>query len=299
MKFSIFGEKANLMKRTKKVTRLTSACIAFLGVFAIGCSSDDSGTELTNPEGQDFTLQFELSPAAQGGKSANLLPPPVPSISIEGSNGTLVIEDLRFILEDIKLEQPDSECEDSSNPEETDCEELEMGPFFVNMPLNGNPLDLGTTVVANGLYDELEFEIDNLDSDDPDDTNDATLLAQIQNEFPNWPTNASMLISGHFTSTDGITTDFSTYAEAEVEIELNFNPALEITPESLSNMATVNIDPTSWFLQADGSVTDLSLFDYAATGEIMEFSQEIEDGFVSVDSDDENDSDDDDNDIDP
>ncbi|HET8837745.1 MAG TPA: hypothetical protein VFM82_01995 [Flavobacteriaceae bacterium] len=292
------------MIRTKNLTRLTSACVAFLGIMAVGCSSDDSGTELTNPEGQNLTLQFQLSPGAQGGKSTNLLPPPVPSINIEGSNGTLVIEDIRFILEDIKLEQPDSECEDSGDPEDTDCEELEMGPFFVDMPLNGNPLDLGTTVVADGLYDELEFEIDNLDSDDPEDTNDATLLAQIQNEFPNWPNEASMLISGHFTSTDGVTTDFSTYAEAEVEIELNFNPALEITPESLNNMATVNIDPANWFLQTDGSVTDLSLYDYAATGEILEFSQEIEDGFESVESDDDhdsgdNDDDDDDNDDNP
>ena len=40
--------------------------------------------------------------------------------------------------------------------------------------------------------------------------------------------------------------------------------------------------PVTWFVRADGSVLPLHLYDWDATGELLEFELEMEDGFTEV-----------------
>ena len=48
---------------------------------------------------------------------------------------------------------------------------------------------------------------------------------------------------------------------------------------------TVRLDPAAWFSQGDGSVIDLSQFDYATTSQLLDFAVEIENGFAEVEID--------------
>ncbi len=140
--------------------------------------------------------------------------------------------------------------------------------------------------IPAGLYDELEFEVEDLevDADDPEDAADAALiealLKAIRDTFPDWPAEASMLVVGSYTPAPGggTPTSFSTYFEAEIEVEFDLVPPLEIT-ESAGGSVVVDVSPDRWFIQADGSVLDLSAFDFTTTGQIVEFELEIEDGF--------------------
>lgn len=59
-------------------------------------------------------------------------------------------------------------------------------------------------------------------------------------------------------------------------------------------MLRVHIDPASWFLLNDGTVINLSEYDYESTGQTLEFKTKIENGFKSVESDDNEDENDDD-----
>ena len=47
------------------------------------------------------------------------------------------------------------------------------------------------------------------------------------------------------------------------------------------------IDPAVWFVNDDGTVDDLSAFDYDTTGELFEFEAKFEDGFTKIELDDD------------
>ncbi|MDX1741260.1 MAG: hypothetical protein R3178_08210, partial [Rhodothermales bacterium] len=72
---------------------------------------------------------------------------------------------------------------------------------------------------------------------------------------------------------------FTKYAEAEIEIELDFNPP--ITIDSGSADITVVVDPSEWLAAPDGSVLDLSTVE-----DLFEFEVEIENGFKEIEFDD-------------
>ena len=61
-------------------------------------------------------------------------------------------------------------------------------------------------------------------------------------------------------------------------MEFDLDPPLDIT-DTAGGSVVVEVSPDRWFIQADGSVLDLSAFDFTTTGQIVEFELEIEDGF--------------------
>lgn len=50
---------------------------------------------------------------------------------------------------------------------------------------------------------------------------------------------------------------------------------------------TVFVDPAIWFVNEDGTVNDLSPYDYDATGEVFAFEAEFENGFTIIELDDD------------
>ncbi|WP_176466247.1 hypothetical protein [Aliifodinibius salipaludis] len=177
------------------------------------------------------------------------------SLLIEGTNGTLQIDDIRFIVAEFELDP--SEADDNS----TELEEFESEPFFVDLPFVDEALSLANNQIQAGLYDELEFEVENLDFEDEEEGEDEehqTLADSIRSEFADWPNEASMVIVGTFTPTDGDPQSFTVFAEAEIEIEREFNPPLEVTENNIQQVVSVRINPTTWFKQSDGSVIDLT-----------------------------------------
>ncbi len=90
-----------------------------------------------------------------------------------------------------------------------------------------------------------------------------------------------MLVIGSFTPTGGAPVSFATYFEAEIEIEIEFEPPLDLTADPEATV-TVVVDPALWFTQPDGTVLDLSQFE----GELVEFEAEFENGIAEIEFDD-------------
>lgn len=264
-------------------TRIAS--ITILAGLTFTACKPNSGSEMTS-----VTLQFNTisnsTPKIAAKSSQNN-----DTLRIEGSNGTLIIDDIRFIVEDFELQRSSGECE--GLPNEDDCEEFEADPFFVDLPLTADSISLGNSLIEPGLYDELEFETDDLDVSEEEDPVEQQqkqdLINAVRAVYPDWPTSASMVITGSFVSSQGDTTQFKTYAEAEIEIELEFNPPLEITENSVSKLLKLNINPVDWFLRPDNTILDLSQYDYETTQELLEFELEIENSLKSIEVEDDDD----------
>lgn len=62
-------------------------------------------------------------------------------------------------------------------------------------------------------------------------------------------------------------------------MELNLSPPLVVEEDGTSRSLVVALSPALWFVQADGSLMDLSQFDYTATSQLIDFDLEIERGF--------------------
>ena len=281
------------------------ALCLFLAFGLVGC---DSGTG----PGDESTVSILFR--ARSASPAGSLAPAVEDVStttsssaaltIAGSNGTLTIDDIRFIVAEFELERADADdaCdgvrgalvarddddddddEDDDDDDRDDCEEFETPPQFVTLSLDGEAVPSVVQPVPTGLYEELEFAIEDLDFDDDDgDRSDLEQLRQaILAEVPDWPEDASLLVAGSFTPAGGSPTDFRVFFEAEIEIEIEFPPpGLDLTADA-DPTVTVIVDPALWFGRPDGTVLDLSQFD----GHLVEFEFEMEHGFPEIEFDD-------------
>lgn len=230
----------------------------------------DDTTEPDTPA--NVEVAFALADSADGGP-----------LVVTGTNGTLTITDIRFIVNEFELEREVDACNSfdaGTDDEDDDCEKFEGGPSFVRLLLDGEASTVVSQQVPPGRYSELSFEIEDLE-DDRDDEHAAeiqALLAQVRTEFPEWPRNASMVVIGDF---DG--KPFKVFLEAEIEIETFFPSALVVDGGDRS--VTIEVNPAFWFRNANGSVVDFSLYDFATTGRVLEFEAEIEEGFLEAEFD--------------
>ena len=224
-----------------------------------------------------------------------------PPMLIAGTNGTLTISEIRLIVAEVELEGEDDDfCdddgsggEDSSGSggsfDDDDCADFEAPPRFLDLPLDGQPIEAFVGLIPPGVYDELEFEIEDLEDDDEDTefaAEIAALRARILDEFPDWPRKATALVVGTFESeADGII-DFRVYVEAEIEVERDLVPPLVVGDGDVAAELTVDIRPDIWFKRSDGSVLPLHLYDSDTTGSLLELEVELEDGFTEIEIDD-------------
>ncbi len=209
-------------------------------------------------------------------------------VTITGQNGTLVITELALIVKEFELEPVEvADCD--VEPQPVNCADFEARYLYVDVPLGDDlPLTVTDEAIPAGQYTEIELEVDDIEVDDgdPDEVDDApmieALFSRVRNDFhSDWPSHASMVVSGTFTPTGGTAVPFKTYFEAEIEIELEFEVPLVISDGARS--VEIDLRPDLWFLNG-ADVTDLSQFDFANSGAVVEFELEMENGFeVDID----------------
>lgn len=262
-----------LVKRILTGTTLAGAALT------VACGDGGAGPST----GANVTIRFGTAPPVAAG-SFRLFGGASPNqLVITGSNGTLTITDIRLIVDEFELERTDVAVDCDVEPEPAGCADFEARFLFVDVPLTGTPLTVANQPVPAGTYKEMEFEVEDLetDADEPEDQADAALaqalLTTIRQTFPDWPAKASMVVVGTFSPTGGTARSFRAYFEAEIEVELEFVPPVVVgeTPESF----VVELSPALWFKKADGTVTDLSLSDFPTTQRLIQFELEIDDGF--------------------
>lgn len=268
--------------------RLASPLLGLAVLLAFGLTACDS---LGLDSEGSVAVAFRTAPGSNGSASvsgssadASLSPDIDAAVQFSGTNGTLEIETAHIVVSEFELERVDAECDSVEN--EDACEEFEADPQFLELPLDGGTAVAVNQTVPPGEYDELEFEVDDLEDDDEGDdhTSEQQLLQDIRSQFGDWPENGTLRVSGTFTPADTTedARDFTAYFEAEIEIEKDFSTPLVIEEGTGNQTVTVTVDPSVWFTMADGSVVDISRYDFESTGSVAEFEVEMEDGFTEM-----------------
>ena len=195
---------------------------------------------------------------------------------ITGANGTLRIDDLRMVVAEFELDGDNdvNRCGQAAGAAD-DCEDFDAGPMFIDLPLTGGSVPVGSGSVPAGTYREVEFEVEDLDDDEEDPAERArieALLQQVRAQFSDWPRDASMLVTGTFTPAGGQPRQFRVFIEAEIEVEIGLNPPLVIDAASTSRDVSILLDLPTIF-RAGANVLDLS----QQNGRMIEL--EVESGF--------------------
>jgi hypothetical protein len=177
------------------------------------------------------------------------------------AGNTLVIDSVAVVVRKLKLEGgPSSTCNsdegegehemenDSLNSEsasvdhddgEEECGELKLGPFLVDLPLNGGVEHQFTVTVDTGTYTEVKFQIHK-----PEGSADVAFLAQ----HPEYA-GVSIRVIGNYNGTPFV---YTTGVTDEQEVE--FEPPLVVT-EGTTNF-TLLVDLSGWFRTGAGVLVD-------------------------------------------
>jgi hypothetical protein len=208
-----------------------SAALFSLTLAAAGCS-DSTGS--TDAGSISFNVATKPSAAALVGAAM------IGEETLTDGTNTLVITSAQLVLREIELErQGMDDCEAVTGDD--DCEELELGPIALDLPLGaGGAVRNFTVDVTPGTYDEIEFEIHK-----PESSDDAAFIAA----HPELD-GSSIRIVGTFNGTA-----FTFTSELDVEQEFDLVPPLVVS-ETTGAELTLLADLDSWFRGEGGTLVD-------------------------------------------
>jgi len=146
-----------------------------------------------------------------------------------------------MVLREIELKTVETDSCDIE-PEPVGCEEIELGPELVDLPLTPGAAQRFSVEIPSGMYSRIDFNVHKVESGDPLD--DAFLMAHP--EFDG----LSIRVLGIFNSQA-----FVYETDLNDQQRLNLIPALTVTEGSDVNV-TIKVDVDTWFRAAGGDLLD-------------------------------------------
>ena len=96
----------------------------------------------------------------------------------DGTN-TLVITQVQMVVKEIELKRSEYPSQCDSTASDDNCEELESGPYLLDLPLSAGATSVVTVDVMPGNYDEFEFKIHKPEDDDSNAAFGGVVLHQV------------------------------------------------------------------------------------------------------------------------
>ena len=224
-----------------RLMQLTRGLLAVGLVAATLAACDDDGG-VTGPGGSAGAGSVSLSVALTGSAPNSAASLHAQGLDLTDGANTLSIESAELVVREIEFERIGTPGCDSDFDDD-DCDEYEVGPFLVALPLDGSVTREITAQVDTGTYDEIEFDIHKPDDDSPADLD---FIAQ----NPNFA-DISIRVSGTYTGQDCL---YTTDLNEDQEIEL-IDP-LVVTPDPTPVNVTLTIDLSSWYVAPGGMLID-------------------------------------------
>jgi len=208
------------------------------GVLTIAgalAACDSSGPASTGSQVQFNLATRGVSAAAP---AAGIMSAPV---SFGDSTDTLVINQVQMVVREVELKQSGMQTDTTACTGAHDgCEELESGPYLLDLPLSTGATTVMTVPVTPGSYDEFEFKV-------RAPRNDSTnAFLALHPDFAG----VSIRVTGTWNGTP-----FTYETAVGAKQEMTIAPPLVVTDSSSVDF-TLYIDIGTWFRGMDGKLLD-------------------------------------------
>ncbi|HJU68400.1 MAG TPA: hypothetical protein VJ650_09130 [Gemmatimonadaceae bacterium] len=197
-------------------------------VACLACS-DASGLDAGS-----FSMSFSANESSTAQTATTAGAAALSDITIVEGTNTLIVTRARLVLDEIELEEfSGRDCDNSGPGRDPNCPEIELGPFLVDLPLNGGVRSAISARIPAGSYHEIEFDVE------PVDDSNAGARAFFA-AHPDVPRNRSIIVEGTFNGQA-----FTFMSASRFELELEFEPNLVVGAEGTN--VTIDVDVASWF----------------------------------------------------
>ena len=214
-----------------------SMSITAAALLVLAACSDSTGP--TTGAGVSFSFASDVT--AAGAPAPGLFGGSMAGPITDGVN-TLNITSVQVVLREIELERVEVvDCD--VEPEPAGCEEFEVGPLLIDLPLDGSTTSDISIVIDPGTYDEVEFDLHKVSSGDPEDA--AFLLAHPDMD------GKSIVVKGTYN-----TVAFTYETDLNEERKLDLVPNLVIGEDAPPTNVTIRLDVSTWFVGGSGSLFD-------------------------------------------
>lgn len=253
--------------------RRASALLVALALVVLVLACSDSGP--AGPEdGAMVTVQFVPAQSLVTAMAFPDLPFLAPTTS-----GQPQLESVYLVVDEFKLEGNDEACsEPGAAP---DCAKFEADPHLLALNLaSAQPQQMLDEMAPPGTFTSLKFETKWRGADEG-------VLAEMDAEgITDWPSNASMMVTGRFTPEGASTSEpFRVFFDAEVKVVLPLPSPLVIDrDEEGTRVISIEVDPNLWFAM-NAEYVDLLAMDFDTTGEVYYLEVKLEDGFTKIEFD--------------
>lgn len=206
---------------------LVRSAVPVLAVGLVACESTDTGRQVMSIS---FSTKAPAAAIVAGDGMAH-------NITMTNGGNTLVITKAQLVLRELELKTSSSDSCATGTAADS-CEEIQLGPMLIDLPVTDVVMSPISTQVPAGTYREIEFDIRRPGTDPADQ---AFVAAN-----PNF-NNVSIRLEGTYNGTAFVFT-----SELDQEVQIDFNPPVTITDGN--NNATIAVDIRSWFTNANGTL---------------------------------------------
>jgi hypothetical protein len=236
-----------------------------VGAIALAACAESQSLAFRGGVAVSFATHAPVAvPAPPASRTAGLL---LDDTIVTGSD-TLVLTRVQLVLRQIELKR--SDVAGCTSPDDDGCEEIELGPSLVDLPLTPGPEQAFAVELPVGTYDRIDFEVHKVGSDSAD-------LAFLQ-QHPGFE-DISIRVEGTFNGTP-----FVFLSDANEEQEFILAPALVVS-ETASRNVTIFVDVDGWFRRGDGTVLDPATANTGGPNESL-VRNNIRDSFDAFEDDD-------------
>jgi len=240
--------------------------LMMLGAVTLAGCSDTTEVALRGGVAVSFATQ---SPTAGTPAPAFSRAPALDDTLVVGTD-TLIFTSVEVVLREIELKKAETaDCD--VEPEPAGCEEIEVGPVLVDLPLVPGADSTFAIEAPAGTYTRIDFEVHKVSGDDPADA----AFVQAHPEFDD----LSIRVQGTF---NGSAFTFET--DLDVEQELDLVPALVVDETTTTNV-TVRVDVSTWFRSVTGALIDPATANTGGSNE-SEVKDNIKDSFKAFEDED-------------
>jgi hypothetical protein len=173
-------------------------------------------------------------------------------LRVTSGSDELLISRVQLVVREVELERvgDDDDCDDLPRRGDDCDDDVEIGPFLIELPLADGVTPAIALQVPAGTYEELELV---LHTPDDDDAEDRAFLAA----HPGFR-RVSAIVEGRFNGQP-----FTYVTRTRAKYELEFAPPITFGPEG--DRVTVDVNVGAWFARRGGGL--ISPIDASVPGE--------------------------------